>query len=133
LVEVLSIRGQGLAWRSIAGPGPPALYQPPGSIGSGCKRTSGGMSRPARICDQHGTAARDWRQMLALDALDPVRVRSAPDWPDNNGKPACRHAANVHQFRLARRLERQACPDSRSRKDLDRMADDLLPHPAPPE
>jgi hypothetical protein len=42
--------------------------------------------------------------MLALDALDPVRVRSAPDWPDNCGKPACRHAANVHQFGLARRI-----------------------------
>jgi mannitol operon repressor len=40
------------------------------------------------------------------------------------GWPPCRHAENVHQFGLARRLERQACPDPRSRKDLDRMADD---------
>ena len=32
---------------SAAGPGPPALYQPPGSIGSGCKRTSWGHV-PAR-------------------------------------------------------------------------------------
>jgi hypothetical protein len=50
--------------------------------------------------------------MPALDALDPVRVRSAPDWPDNCGKPACRHTANVHQFgRDPADCSRQAAPN----------------------